>query len=145
VNGVLGVHHVALTVADLDSCTRFYEGLGFTQERRLSFGGEGAEQVTGVRGASLQMAFLVLEDFRLELIRFTPSGRQDIRAGNDLGSTHICLRVQDIDSVYSRLTDRGASFTSPPYHDPSGVSMTYFSDPEGNRVELLQIRTQDGE
>jgi catechol 2,3-dioxygenase-like lactoylglutathione lyase family enzyme len=144
-NGILGVHHVALTVADLDSCARFYEGLGFKEERRLSFEGEGAECVTGVRHASLKMAFLMLDDFRLELIQFTPPGRQSIAAINDPGSGHICLRVQDIESVYSRLTERGTSFTSPPYHDASGVSMGYFTDPEGNRLEVLELGKLDGE
>jgi predicted enzyme related to lactoylglutathione lyase len=79
----------------------------------------------------------------LELIQFSPPGKQETRAGHDLGSAHICLRVQDIEDVYSRLKERGASFTSPPYHHPSGVSMTYFVDPEGNRLELLEVRTPD--
>jgi catechol 2,3-dioxygenase-like lactoylglutathione lyase family enzyme len=144
VRGVLGVDHVAVTVADLEACTRFYQDLGFSVERRLTFEGEGAEQVTGLPRASLQMVFLGLGDFRLELIQFSPPGKQEIRAGHDLGSAHICLRVQDIEGVYSRLTERGASFTSPPYHHPSGVSMTYFADPDGNRLELLEVRTPDG-
>jgi catechol 2,3-dioxygenase-like lactoylglutathione lyase family enzyme len=144
VKGVLGVDHVALTVDDLDASTRFYQELGSSLERHLTFEGEGAEYVTGVARASLQMAFLALGDFRLELIRFSPPGKEEIRAGNDRGSAHICLRVQDIEGVYSRLTARGVSFTSPPYHHPSGVSMTYFADPEGNPVELLEVRTADG-
>ena len=144
VRGVLGVDHVALTVADLDVCTRFYQDLGFSLERRLTFEGEGAEHVTGVPHASLRMAFLELAGLRLELVQFTPPGKRESRAGNDLGSAHICLQVHDIESVYSELMERGATFTSPPYHHASGVSMTYFSDPEDNRLELLEVRTPSG-
>jgi catechol 2,3-dioxygenase-like lactoylglutathione lyase family enzyme len=137
---VVGVDHVALTVSDLDVCSRFYEELGFSAERHLDFAGEGAEWLTGVPDAALRMVFLVLDGFRLELIQFTPTGSRPTQAINDPGSGHICIRVRDIDRVYSRLTERGAVFVAPPYHDPSGVSMAYFSDPEGNQLELLEIR-----
>ena len=141
--GVLGCDHVALTVADLEASAVFYEGLGFAPERRVSFDGPGAERVTGVPGASLRMAFLVLGEFRLELIQFAPPGEQKISALNDLGSAHICLRVNDIERVYSELSARGSQFNSPPYHHPSGVSMTYFGDPDGNILELLEVNGSD--
>lgn len=141
-NDIRGVHHVALTVSDLESSERFYEALGFSPERRIRFDSPAAARVTGVSGARLEMAFLTLGGFRLELIEYTPRGRQDVRAANDLGSSHICLQVDGIEGVYSRLTDHGVPFISLPHHDPSGVSMTYFSDPDGNRLELLEI--EDG-
>ncbi len=144
VKETLGVDHVAVNVADLEKCTEFYESLGFSVERRLDFDGEGAEQVTGLRGAALSLVFLFLDGFRLELIRYAPGRKRRQQAINDLGRAHICLRVRDIDGVYSRLTERGAVFVAPPYHHPSGVSMTYFADPEGNQLELLEIRGTDG-
>ena len=101
--------------------------------------GPAAALVTGISGARLEMAFLMLGGFRLELIEYTPRGSDDPRAGNDLGSSHICLQVDRIEDVYLRLAARGVSFISTPHHDPSGVSMTYFSDPDGNRLELLEI------
>jgi len=143
-NEVHGVHHVALTVSNLESSGRFYEALGFSPERRIRFDSPAAARVTGVPGARLEMAFLTLGGFRLELIEYTPRGRQDARAGNDLGSSHICLQVDRIEDVYSRLAARGVPFISTPHHDPSGVSMTYFSDPDGNRVELLEINDRQG-
>jgi len=145
VKGVLGVHHVALTVRDLDVSASFYESLGFTLERRLGFDGPGAERVTGVAGANLQMAFLMLDGIRLELIQFDPAGVQQVTEINDLGSAHICLEVSQIGQVYSELAARGARFISPPYHHPSGVSMAYFGDPDGNRLELLEIKAGDGD
>lgn len=137
--GIHSVHHVALTVSDLESSEQFYEALGFSAERRVRFDGPAAALVTGISGARLEMAFLMLGGFRLELIEYTPRGSDDPRAGNDLGSSHICLQVDRIEDVYLQLAARGVSFISTPHHDPSGVSMTYFSDPDGNRLELLEI------
>ena len=142
--GVLGVHHIALTVRDLDVSASFYESLGFTLERRLGFDDPGAERVTGVAGANLQMAFLTLDGTRLELIQFEPAGEQQVAEINDLGSAHICLEVSQIGHVYSELAARGTRFISPPYHHPSGVSMAYFGDPDGNRLELLEIEGSNG-
>jgi catechol 2,3-dioxygenase-like lactoylglutathione lyase family enzyme len=139
-NEIHSVHHVALTVSDLESSERFYEALGFSPERRIRFDSPAAARVTGVPGARLHMAFLALGGFRLELIQYSPPGIQEVPAINDLGSAHICFQVDQIDRVYSRLTARGLRFTSSPHHDPSGVSMTYFSDPDGNRLELLEIK-----
>jgi catechol 2,3-dioxygenase-like lactoylglutathione lyase family enzyme len=143
VKGLVGVNHVALTVAELGSSARFYEELGFELERRLTFDGPGAERVTGVPGARLEMEFLVLGAFRLELIQYSPPGKHAVGDVNDVGSVHICLEVDRIADVYSRLAARGLEFTSPPHRDPSGVWMTYFADPDGNRVELLEIEGAD--
>lgn len=140
--GVLGVHHVALTVQDVDASVSFYESLGFTLERRLGFDGPGAELVTGVTGATLQMAFLVLDGVRLELIQFHPAGTREIARINDLGSAHICLEVEEIEGAYSELAARGTTFVSAPYRHPSGVSMAYFGDPDGNHLELLEIEEE---
>jgi catechol 2,3-dioxygenase-like lactoylglutathione lyase family enzyme len=138
-NNIHGVHHFALTVSDIESSEQFYEALGFSPERRIKFDSPAAARVTGVSGACLEMAFLTLGDFRLELIEYTPRGRRDARSANDLGSSHICLQVDRIEDVYSRLMAQGVPFVSTPHHDPSGISMTYFSDPDGNRLELIEI------
>ncbi len=142
-DGVIRVHHAALTVSDIERSVDFYRALGFDLERRITFGGSAAEAVTGVREARLVMAFLILDSFRLELIEYSPVGRKDQRQNNDLGSTHICLEVRDIQAVYERLTAMGVRFTCPPHHDPSGVSMTYFRDPDGISVELLEVTGTD--
>jgi catechol 2,3-dioxygenase-like lactoylglutathione lyase family enzyme len=137
---------VALTVADLESSVGFYEELGFSVERRLVFDDPGAETVTGVPGASLEMAFLALEDFTLELIEYTtPAGKKRTRAINDIGSTHICFRVNDIERIHAELSARQSPFVAPPHHHTSGASMAYFSDPDGNLLELLEIRARDAD
>jgi catechol 2,3-dioxygenase-like lactoylglutathione lyase family enzyme len=141
--GNASVDHVALVVTDLARSVEFYESIGFAFERHIEFVGPGAEQVTGVGGARLEMAFLGLGAFRLELIEYDPPGAGRPGAANDIGCAHICLRVDDIERAHRELEGRGVRFVSRPHHHPSGVSMVYFADPDGNLLELLEVRADD--
>jgi catechol 2,3-dioxygenase-like lactoylglutathione lyase family enzyme len=137
---VIGVHHAALTVSDLERSIAFYERFGFEVERRVANAGPEAERVTQVPDARLAIALLTLGSFRLELIEYTPSGSQERRRNNDLGSAHICLQVRDIDATYERLCSEGITFNSQPQKHPSGASLAYFKDLDGITVELLEVR-----
>ena len=59
------------------------------------------------------------------------------------GNVHICLRVSDIDLMWQRAIDAGASPTSPApieiTEGPNrGAKSCYLRDPDGITVELLQ-------
>jgi catechol 2,3-dioxygenase-like lactoylglutathione lyase family enzyme len=57
----------------------------------------------------------------------------------DHGITHLCLDVSDIEDEYERLKAAGMLFHCPP-QDMGGIKATYGRDPDGNIVELLEIR-----
>jgi catechol 2,3-dioxygenase-like lactoylglutathione lyase family enzyme len=58
------------------------------------------------------------------------------------GTSHICLFVEDLDSLYERLHDQGVEFISRPQTSESGRyaggRVVYLKDPDGIRVELLE-------
>ena len=52
--------------------------------------------------------------------------------------TGVSLRVDDIETVYRELLDRGVHFDGPPEKQPWGGTLANFSDLEGNVFTLLQ-------
>jgi hypothetical protein len=80
----------------------------------------------------------------IELIEFfTPQGkpRGPDWSLADHGHTHIALIVDDIDAEYERMKAAGMHFFAPPIHQPGRKSAaTYGMDPDGNRIELMEIR-----
>jgi catechol 2,3-dioxygenase-like lactoylglutathione lyase family enzyme len=57
----------------------------------------------------------------------------------DHGITHICLDVVDIDTEYERLRAAGMTFHCPP-QGVGALRATYGRDPDGNVVELLEVK-----
>lgn len=51
----------------------------------------------------------------------------------------ISLAVDDIDRVYSQLTDKGVAFTGPPEKQPWGGTLAHFKDPDDNVLTLLGL------
>jgi len=52
---------------------------------------------------------------------------------------HVELSTDDLDGLYSRLTDKGVNIDVPPHDEPWERSMTAF-DPDGYSVEFAQGR-----
>jgi catechol 2,3-dioxygenase-like lactoylglutathione lyase family enzyme len=80
----------------------------------------------------------------LELFQyFAPNERRD-RAVRpcDVGSSHLCFVVNDMDSEVERLRNLGAEFLSEPQTVEAGPNagnrFCYFLDPDGIPMELSQ-------
>jgi catechol 2,3-dioxygenase-like lactoylglutathione lyase family enzyme len=142
---IAGLHHVGVTVADLDRSLGFYRDLlGLHVETRVS--DVEAEDVTGIPGARLSIADLDLPDGRvIELIEYTSAGGQPLdQRTSDAGSAHLAIAVDDIDAAWARLTDAGVTVRSPPVtlvdSGPrwTGARVLYAVDPDGVTVELVE-------
>ncbi|MBZ0294362.1 MAG: VOC family protein [Anaerolineae bacterium] len=51
----------------------------------------------------------------------------------------LCAEVEDVDAVYSALTNKGLVFIKPPKDQSWGRRTAYFADPEGNLWELYHF------
>ena len=74
-----GLHHVGITVKDLDASICFYHdvlGLQFSNEPSPWFDGEGLGQAVGVPGAALRQVSLLLGDVTLELLEYKSPPRR---------------------------------------------------------------------
>ncbi len=49
----------------------------------------------------------------------------------------ISIQVEDIDSVYGELVERGVEFLGPPAKQPWGGVLAHFKDPDQNVITLL--------
>lgn len=52
-------------------------------------------------------------------------------------SLEIHFEVQDVDSAYGKLLERGVQFEHEPANMPWGTRMASFRDPEGNAIEIV--------
>jgi catechol 2,3-dioxygenase-like lactoylglutathione lyase family enzyme len=81
----------------------------------------------------------------LELFEYTtptPTPADPARRLCDHGLTHLCLDVDDLDAEFRRLSAAGVEFHCPPV-DYGSVKCTYLRDPDGNVVELQEVKSAD--
>jgi catechol 2,3-dioxygenase-like lactoylglutathione lyase family enzyme len=143
---IRGVDHMCFTVEDLDRSLKFYRDvLGlkvvFVEESEASR--DDRSETLGVAKSRLKLALLLAGDTRIELIEYlTPKGRPYDRVNCDIGTGHIAFTVEDIDASYQGLLAQGVRFTAPPATIPAGPMKgwrwTYFFDPDGISLELIQ-------
>jgi glyoxylase I family protein len=132
-----GIHHISLTVSDVDRSIAFYGRFGLQLETRGDTSGPEVEEGTGVPGARLDEAFMSGAGVRLELIRYADMDARTAPAPNTVGSAHVCFLVRNMQEVYDELRRSGVEFVSPP-HRQGNLDWVYFKDPDGITVELLE-------
>jgi catechol 2,3-dioxygenase-like lactoylglutathione lyase family enzyme len=142
-----GLHHVGVTVADLEASIRFYHdvlGLPFANEPSPWFEGEELSRGVGVPGAALRQVSLLLGDSMLELLEYRspPSETDRPLRSNNRGASHLALLVDDIESAKSELEAKGIVFYGPVNVVDEGVlagwRWVYFEDPDGYPLELVE-------
>ncbi len=143
-----GLHHVGITVRDLDASIRFYHdvlGLPFSNEPSPWFDGEELGRAVGVPGAALRQVSLLLGTTTLELLEYRtpPSETSAPLASNNLGASHVAFLVDDIDQTKAELEAQGISFLSDVNVVDEGVlagwRWVYFQDPDGYPLELVEV------
>ena len=145
--GVIGLDHVAVQVADVDRSSRFYQKhLGFIETRRASENATYVQDVVGHAGCTLEMAFLTIPGTSqfLEIIEYRDAPRQAVDPDTaNPGTGHFCVVVDDLEALYKRLRSVGVEFVSAPATPTSGPNaggrVVYMKDPDGIRVELVEL------
>ncbi len=136
--------HVGVCVSDLENSIRFYtETLGFRRLSHLEIGGDVVETLLGVKDAKLRAVYLERDGTRIELLHFVePGSRGDTspRPMNELGLTHLSLRVDDLQECLRTLRAAGVRILEETRVDnPTLESAAAFvTDPDGTRIELVQ-------
>lgn len=148
-----GIHHLGVTVPDVDAATRFlrqalgavvcYDGVGPDDEPRA---GAEMERVLGLpSGARIVRQRMVrigdgpgLELFQIEAPTHPAAGLAD------LGLNHLAVYVDDVDAAVERMKAAGGEMLSEVhgnsrYEDTPGNASVYARAPWGTLIELQSI------
>lgn len=115
--------HLGLRVTDLDSSLAFYTALGYAEIGR----------VPDTDFGSLTMLQLRDDPFvSLELVHDPARPVTDTGAVN-----HLVVQTDDLDATIGDLAAKGV--TAEPSEEPGpGIRISWLTDPDGYRIELVQ-------
>jgi catechol 2,3-dioxygenase-like lactoylglutathione lyase family enzyme len=105
------VHHVGMSVANLDEALAFWENfLGVKARVRTVLNRPYLAEIVGIPGVSIQAAFVDLPGgVVLELLDYeTPDRKANPQTTSNPGNVHLCLAVDDIDLAWKRAVSSGA-------------------------------------
>jgi catechol 2,3-dioxygenase-like lactoylglutathione lyase family enzyme len=141
------VSHVGLCVSDLERSLRFYcDGLGFDAGARFDVGSDFGPTLEVDGDVRVTSQFVTRDGLSIELLHYHTPGVHGVPSStrNQLGFTHLCIRVDDIDAIATRLVAAGGSIVAATRYElelgAAGTSAYVFvADPDGVRVELMQL------
>ena len=154
---VEGVHHVAVSVPDIELARKFYiDLLGAKETSEIAWEGNPfIDEIVGLKDSAARSFMARLGNTHIEVFEYTQpkAGPQDPDRGvNQYGYTHFGIQVDDIMEVYNRMLEAGIRFhaapdMSPITTDPDGTkrgyAATYGRDFFGNVFEIMEIYKDD--
>ncbi len=138
--------HLGICVSDLERSLRFYcEALDFVPAESHAVGDEFAKLME-LDGVVLSSQFVRRDGIAIELLHFAspePVGDAVRRPMNELGLTHLSVRVHDVDAVAAAVERLGGTVVAGTRttFEMAGASLdfVYCTDPDGVRIELMDI------
>jgi catechol 2,3-dioxygenase-like lactoylglutathione lyase family enzyme len=135
--------HVGITVADLDTVTAFFVGLGLEVEGRMFVEGEFLDTVCGIPDSRTEIVMLRPpgDGTRIELSSFV---RPDHLPGsptamaNELGIRNVAFEVDDLQAAVKSASLGGYGLVGGIGEYEGAWRMTYVRGPEGIIVALAE-------
>jgi glyoxylase I family protein len=124
VKEIVSIHHVSLLVSDTQRALEFYHGI-------LGLEVDQSRPVMDFPGA-----WLLVGTRQIHLIEIPGRARAATPAAHGGRDWHVALAVSDLDVLASALTGRGIGYTL----SRSGRRALFCRDPDGNAIELVELR-----
>jgi lactoylglutathione lyase len=120
--------HTCYRITDIDRSVAFYEALGFQEVGRVPIRDEAVNVFMNQPGDGDMPKLELTHNF----------GVDSYEIGTGYG--HIAITTDDIDATLARLKEQGIEPERPPYSIREGGSrLTFVKDPDGYRIELLEM------
>ena len=126
------IDHLGIAVRDLDESVEYYE-------KSLGLHCHGREEV---RSQKVKTAFFEVGEVHLELLEPTAEDSPIARflEKNGEGIHHIAFRTDDIATFKARLEEKGIPYSDFGAWAMKGWEQIFFYDPDGNVVEVHQVK-----
>ena len=139
------VSHIGVCVSDLERSLRFYcDILGFVVSStvpEVRVEGEPSDSLLQLRDVKLHAVYLERDGFRLELLHYASPrspAKAPQRAMNDLGFTHLSVKVTDVEATLAQLEAAGVTVDRATVIQVGGLTVAGFvRDPDGLGIELV--------
>lgn len=123
---------MAIRVKDIDKMTDYYcKGLGFEEAFRI-MNDDG----------SLRIVYVHISDGQYLELCLGGDERLAFDDKKTLGVRHICFMVNNLDETKQELEARGVKFDSEIMLMKDRNLAAYLFDPEGNKIELVQTKSE---
>jgi catechol 2,3-dioxygenase-like lactoylglutathione lyase family enzyme len=140
------VHHIGVTVADMDRAIAFWERLlGAPSRDRSVLRGPQLGTLVGYPGIHIEACWIDLPGgTALELLRYLERDEAPYDPGTaHPGNVHVCLHVDDMDAAHAHAVACGATAVSEHPIDVAGgpragTRLAYLRGPDGVTIELVQ-------
>lgn len=144
---------ITMLVSDLTRSKRFYEALGFREDRRSEVSDDASLKVFGLPSGT-RLTFI-----RMTMDNTLSTGRIDggtlglaqvhnrklkrlrdrTRGETMLGTPILIFTTDGVDAIHERLRALEAEVLSPPNSLPGGLRSMVARDPDGTRMEITQV------
>lgn len=145
-SGIKGIHHVSLSVRNLDRSVRFYtNAIGLSEVRRYRIAhAVPVEKQGNIRHVARNAARLRGPNGQLELIQFDGAATQQtcVMPVQGPGITHVCYQAPAASALYEKARMAGGSIVSrgtEPVDRGYGIQYAYVKDPDGILYELERL------
>ena len=140
----LRLTHIGICVSDWERSLRFYRDvLGFRYLSELQVAGEPSNTLLQLANVDLRAIYLERDGTRIELLHYAaPGHRGDAspRPMNQLGLTHLSLRVENLAATLADLKKAGVQILQRTHIDIPAfeAAAIFITDPDGTLIELVQ-------
>jgi len=141
---LLRLTHIGLCVSDCERSLQFYRDvLGFRYLSELQLAGEPSSTLLQLPDVELRAIYLERDGTRIELLHYPVPGHQGDgapRPMNQLGLTHLSLRVDDLGGLLASLRAAGVRILDRTRIDIPAfeAGAVFVTDPDGTLIELVQ-------
>ena len=145
---IITADHTGITVSNLERSLEFWQNvLGFEFSHRAHQTGERVEQITGVKGAELNLAVVKAPGgHKIELLEYLapPDRKRDASLRPcDVDHVHVALVVDDLDAILEKVAASGWKAAGEPQALTTGPNagkrVVYVRDPDGTTIEFMQM------